>query len=78
VIEKKPVIYLREENDVQGKDVYKVYSSPFHCEVGMHSMPLQKRNTKINFPVKTHKFNNTGYTSYDNSELKVGLTTPIK
>lgn len=70
--EKKPIIYLREENDVQGKDVYKIYPSPFKCEIGAQSIPLKKRKNKKDKEHETCIFNNTGYMGYDNTEVKEG------
>ena len=70
--EKKPIIYLREENDVQGKDIYKIYPSPFKCEIGVQSIPLKKRKNKKEKENETCIFNDTGYMSYDNTEVKEG------
>lgn len=72
----KPTIYLREENDIQGKDVYKIYPSPFDCEIGVHTMQLKNRvEPKINDSIKANAINNCSYMSYDNTELKVGINT---
>jgi hypothetical protein len=71
-----PIIYLREENDIQGKDVYKIYPSPFDYEIGVHTMPLKNRiESKEDDSIKANAFNNCGYMGYDNSELKVGINT---
>jgi hypothetical protein len=70
--ENKPIIYLREENDVQGKDIYKIYPSPFKCEIGAQSIPLKKRKNKKEKKNETFIFNDTGYMSYDNTEVKEG------
>lgn len=72
--QRKPTIYLREENDIQGKDVYKMYSDPFDCEIGVHTMTLKtKIEPKIDDTIKANSFNNNSYMSYDKNELNVGI-----
>ena len=40
-----PVLYLQEENDAQGNDVYKMYSNPFEIENGLQSIQLKNHHT---------------------------------
>jgi hypothetical protein len=74
VSETTPIIYLREENNIQGIDVYKIYPSPFDCENGTHTMSFENRIVpKIKEQsVKSNIFNNCGYMSYNNTELTTG------
>ena len=74
-----PILYIQEENDTQGKDVYKIYSNPFHVEVGL-SMPLvgskiESMNNIVQDDVL--KFNENGYTGFDAHGLNVGRYTMI-
>ena len=43
-----PVLYLQEENDAQGNDIYKMYSNPFEIENGLQSIQLKNHNTDTN------------------------------
>ena len=43
-----PVLYVQEENDAQGNDVYKMYSNPFEIENGLQSIQLKTHNTDTN------------------------------
>jgi hypothetical protein len=72
-----PILYIQEENDTQGKDVYKIYSNPFDVEVGLVSMPLvgSKNNGIVQDDVL--KFNQSGYTGFDAHGLNVGRYTMI-
>ena len=75
-----PILYIQEENDTQGKDVYKIYSNPFHVEVGLVSMPLvgskiESMNNIVQDDVL--KFNENGYTGFDAHGLNVGRYTMI-
>ena len=41
-----PVLYLQEENDSQGNDIYKMYSNPFKLENGLQSVQITKTDVK--------------------------------
>jgi hypothetical protein len=71
-----PILYVQEENDTQGKDVYKIYPNPFSVETGLLTMPLtQGIETMV-----TEKqiddvmmLSQSGYTGYNTQELNIGL-----
>lgn len=73
------VIYLQEENDVQGQDVYKIYSNPFDTRIGITTMPISNNETNVRSDVVKYdknKFNKhigTDYNSYDVHELNLGV-----
>ncbi len=74
-----PILYIQEENDTQGKDVYKIYSNPFDVEVGLVSLPLVSATDELT-KVPTDdvlKFNQNGYTGFDAHGLNVGRYTMI-
>lgn len=70
-----PILYIQEENDTQGKDVYKVYPNPFDIETGLLTMPLSngietmvsERNDYINL------IEPNGYASYDLKVINAGI-----
>ncbi len=77
-----PILYIQEENDTQGKDVYKIYSNPFNVEVGLVSMPLvgsktEGMNDGIVQDDDVLNFNENGYTGFDAHGLNVGRYTTL-
>jgi hypothetical protein len=76
-----PILYIQEENDTQGKDVYKIYSNPFDIEIGLVTMPLVGSNIEgMNDGIVKDdvlKFNKNGYTGFDAHGLNVGRYTMI-
>ena len=75
-----PILYIQEENDTQGKDVYKIYSNPFDVEVGLVSMPLVSKIETMNDGIVQDdvlNFNQNGYTGFDAHGLNVGRYTMI-
>ena len=58
-----PVLFLQEENDAQGNDVYRVRPSPFDLQPGMGPLDVQKivdsSRTK-DYNVGTHGFDPYG------------------
>ncbi len=76
-----PILYIQEENNTQGKDVYKIYSNPFNVEIGSVSMPLgvniETMNDGIVQTDDVLKFNENGYTGFDAHGLNVGRYTMI-
>ena len=42
-----PVLFLQQENDTQGNDVYRMRPSPFYIEGGLPPLPLETHDNKI-------------------------------
>ena len=42
-----PVLFLQQENDVQGNDVYRMRPSPFYIEGGLPPLPLETHDNSI-------------------------------
>jgi len=77
-----PVLYLQRENNTQGKDVYKMHSSPFFLENGLPSIPLEINDNTI--PIQTMDagrdnapWNQNQYASFDPHGLNVGRFNDI-
>ena len=73
-----PVLYLRQENDAQGNDVYRVRPSPFELEGGVPATngitnPIQVQDAnRVNQP-----FNANNYPGFDPTGQYVGVYTNI-
>jgi hypothetical protein len=82
-----PVLYVQEENNAQGNDIYKMYSNPFQLESGVFSLPLSSVYESIDpdqkpIPVldanrDNSPFNANNYPGYDPVGLNVGEYTTI-
>lgn len=42
-----PVLFLQEENDAQGKDVFRMRPSPFYVEGGLPPLPMDIHDNKV-------------------------------
>lgn len=42
-----PVLFLQQENDAQGKDVFRMRPSPFYVEGGLPPLPMQIHDNKV-------------------------------
>ena len=67
-----PVLYVQEENDAQGNDIYKMYNNPFNIENGLQSIQLKnsfdKSNIKYDDTIEKNKsitFNSNQYHSFN-------------
>jgi hypothetical protein len=72
-----PVLYLQQENNTQGEDVYRIRPSPFDLQGGLPAMvPLQAIKTadasRANPPYNSNNFN-----SFDPQGLYVGKYTDL-
>ena len=58
-----PVLYLQEENDTQGNDVYRIRNSPFSTDGGLPTkvIPIQMENAALDNP----PYNQGQYNSFD-------------
>lgn len=82
-----PVLYIQEENNAQGNDVYKMYSNPFKLEPGIEAIPLTNIETienSIDDPIEVldanrdnSPFNANNYPGFDPYGLNVGEFTKI-
>lgn len=77
-----PVLYLQRENDTQGKDVYKMHSSPFFLEGGLNSIQLEVNDNTI--PIQSidsgndnAPWNENQFHSFDPYGLQVGRFNDI-
>ena len=83
-----PVLYIQEENNVQGTDIYKMYSNPFLLESGVITLPLvnsiESMTTEDPKPIpvldadrNNSPYNAGNYPGFDPSGLNVGEYTTI-
>jgi hypothetical protein len=79
---KCPVLFLRQENNTQGNDVYRVQPSPFYIEGGLP--PIQIQHTDNTIPIARldasrddPPFNTNMYPGFDPYSMDVGRTTEI-
>ena len=77
-----PVLYLQQENDVQGKTVYRMQPSPFYVEGGLPALPMQTiDNTKIQMVMDASRdnspYNANNYAGFDPYGQDVGINTNI-
>jgi hypothetical protein len=79
-----PVLYIQEENNSQGKDIYKMYSDPFNIEPGLAPISIMNvMNTEsMSSPIpvldannETSPFNVNNYPGFDYNGLNVGEFT---
>ena len=56
-----PILFLQEETDVQGNDVYRVRPSPFDLQGGMDPLDAKDELCKIT----ANEFNSKGYHGFD-------------
>ena len=56
-----PILFLQEETDVQGNDVYRVRPSPFDLQGGMDPLDAKDEICRIN----AKEFNSKGYHGFD-------------
>jgi len=80
-----PVLFLQQENDAQGNDVYRVRPSPFDQAGGLSEQPAaQQYDNSKRMPVKAldanqeyPPFNQGNYPGFDPQNLYVGIYTNI-
>jgi hypothetical protein len=76
-----PVLYIQEENDVQGNDVYKMFSNPFEIDNGLMTMNLvtniDNMENQIDLSGNQGPFNTNQYPSFDPQGLNIGKYTSI-
>jgi hypothetical protein len=83
-----PVLYVQEENNAQGQNVYKMYDSPFYIEGGLPPLPVAPAapmNTPDD-PVDTRatsrdsvdgRYNRNQYPAFDPYGTYVGVYTDV-
>jgi hypothetical protein len=84
-----PVLYIQEENNTQGTDMYKMYSDPFTLEPGLMTIPLSSiygiesmENESQPIPVldanrQNSPYNANNYPGFDPNGLNVGQYTTV-
>jgi len=81
-----PVLYVQEENNAQGRDIYKMYSSPFYVEGGLPALPMSNASQDRLRPVETRdasklsvdsKYNRDQYPAFDPYGTHVGVYTDV-
>ena len=82
-----PVLYVQEENNAQGQDVYKMYSSPFYVEGGLPALPMSTAPQDRVQPVETRgraaqksvdgKYNRDQFPAFDPYGTYVGVYTDV-
>ena len=71
-----PILYLQQENNTQGEDVYRIRPSPFTLEGGLP--PTNPNPAKVMDASRDNpKYNQTGYYSFDAMGLDVGRYTEV-
>ena len=65
-----PVLYLQQENDIQGNDVYRIRPSPFNQSGGMNPINVVpiKDASRANYP-----YNSNQYPGIDPYGLQIGM-----
>jgi hypothetical protein len=77
-----PVLYIQEENDVQGRDVYKMYSDPLERDNGLMTMNLvtnmeENMENVVDLSGSQGPFNTNQYPSFDPQGLYIGKFTSL-
>jgi len=81
-----PVLYIQEENNSQGKDIYKMYSDPLNIEPGLTPITLMNYSNveSMSTPIpvldanrENSPFNANNYPGFDPYGLNVGEFTTI-
>ena len=77
-----PVLFLQEENDLQGKDVFRMRPSPFYVEGGLPPLPMEVHsNATIQKVVDASRanlpYNANNYPGFDAHGQYVGRYTDI-
>jgi len=70
-----PILFLQEENDVQGNDVYRVRPSPFDLQGGMQ--PIDSINPIIDSSRISKTYNKNLYPGFDPYGYDVGRYTQL-
>jgi hypothetical protein len=77
-----PVLFLQQENDAQGQDVYRMRPSPFYVEGGLPPLPLVAADPTRQIPIQdagrdNPPFNQNMFPGFDPTSMDVGRTTAI-
>lgn len=77
-----PVLFLQEENNAQGQNVFVMRPSPFYVEGGLPSLPIEQHDNLVPIPVldaskENPPFNQNMYPGFDPNGLYVGRFTDI-
>lgn len=77
-----PVLFLQQENDAQGNDVYRMRPSPFYVEGGLPPIPLEVSNNGKVRPIvdasrEQPPYNSNNYAGFDPYGQDIGQYTNI-
>lgn len=75
-----PVLFLQQENDTQGNDVYRMRPSPFYLEGGLPPLPIQTQpniQTALDASRENPPYNSNNYAGFDPYGQYVGQNTNI-
>jgi hypothetical protein len=79
-----PVLYLQQENNTQGQDVYRIRPSPFDTQgglpaiSGLNDQPVQKGIVNIMDSSRENApYNNNNYSGFDPTGQYVGIYTTL-
>jgi len=77
-----PVLYLQQENNAQGEDVYRMRPSPFYVEGGLPPLPMEVHDNTIVTPIvdasrQDKNYNANSYPGFDPTSQYVGIYTNI-
>ena len=79
-----PVLYLQQENNAQGQDVYRIRPSPFDKQgglppiSGLNDQPVQQEIVRMVDASREHPpYNNNNYSGFDPTSQYVGVYTTL-
>jgi len=77
-----PVLFLQQENNAQGNDVYRMRPSPFYVEGGLPTIPMEIHDNTIAVPIADASrmdppYNANSYAGFDPAGQYVGIYTDI-
>ena len=72
-----PVLYLQQENNAQGQDVYRMRPSPFDLQGGLPTMVPQTAAKIVDANRANPPYNKNNYAGFDPNGLNVGQYTEL-
>lgn len=77
-----PVLFLQQENDTQGNDVYRMRESPFYVEGGLPPLPVEIHDNSVPIPSldasrANPPYNSNNYPGFDPYGRDIGRYTNI-
>lgn len=77
-----PVLFLQQENNTQGVDVFRMRPSPFYVEGGLPPLPMEQNDNSKSVPSldasrENPPYNQDMYNSFDPTSMYVGKFTNL-